>query len=201
MPKRVDHDERRRHIAEAVWRIAATRGLPAATLREVAAEAGVSMRLVQYYFQTKEQLLVHALELGAQAAGERIRQRFAALGHPPTPEDVVRICVLELLPTDADSLLLSRVHAAYYAAALTDPALARADAKNPQHQLESVIAKQLRTGQESGAVPPGIDPDLEARGLAALAAGLSSTMLVGVRDTGDAVAVMEYYLRRLFPPR
>ncbi|BAL89299.1 putative TetR-family transcriptional regulator [Actinoplanes missouriensis 431] len=199
MPKRVDHDERRRQIAGAVWRIAAGRGLPAATLREVAAEAGVSMRLVQYYFGTKEQLLIHAFELGARAAGERMRLRFSALGHPPTPEEVVRICLLELLPTDEDSLLLARVHAAYYAAALTDPALAGADATNPQDQLESVIVTQLRAGQEAGVVPAGIDARVEARGLAALAAGLSSTVLVGVRSAAEAVEVMEYQLRRLFP--
>ncbi|MFH8634025.1 TetR family transcriptional regulator [Streptomyces lydicus] len=38
---------RRRQIAEALWRIAAERGLHEASLREVAAEAGVSLRAVQ----------------------------------------------------------------------------------------------------------------------------------------------------------
>ncbi|MEV1329382.1 TetR/AcrR family transcriptional regulator [Micromonospora costi] len=199
MPKRVDHEQRRRQIAEAVWRIAATRGLPAATLREVAAEAGVSMRLVQYYFTTKERLLVYAFELGAKAAGERMRASFAALGRPPGPADVVRICLLELLPTDEDSLMLARVHAAYYAAALTDASLATAEAENPQHMLENLIAGQLRAGQETGEVPASIDPTLEARGLAALAAGLSSTMLVGGRSAEDATALVRYHLARLFP--
>ena len=199
MPKRVDHEQRRRQIAEAVWRIAATRGLPAATLREVAAEAAMSMRLVQYYFTTKEQMLVYAFEHGALAAGERMRARFAAFDRPPGPVDVVRTCLLELLPTDEDSLMLARVHAAYYAAALTDTSLADADAKNPQHQLESVIATQLQAGQAAGDVPAGIDPTLEARGLAALTAGLSSTMLVGGRSAEDATALINYHVNRLFP--
>ncbi|MBO3737367.1 TetR/AcrR family transcriptional regulator [Actinoplanes flavus] len=199
MPKRVDHELRRRQIAEAVWRIAASRGLPAATLREVAAEAAVSMRLVQYYFTTKERMLIYAFEYGAEAAGERMRARFTALGRAPGPVDVVRICLLELLPTDDDSLLLARVHAAYYAAALTDPALAGADARNPQHQLESVLATQLRAGQAAGDVPGGVDPAFEAGGLAALAAGLSSSILVGARSPDDAVALIDYHVRRLFP--
>ncbi|MEV4759609.1 TetR/AcrR family transcriptional regulator [Micromonospora sp. NPDC049559] len=199
MPKRVDHEQRRRQIAAAVWRIAATRGLPAATLREVAAEAGVSMRLVQYYFTTKEQLLVYAFEQGARSAGERMRASFAALGRPPEPVDVVRICLLELLPTDEESLMLARVHAAYYAAALTDAALANADAEDPQQQLENVLATQLRAGQAAGDVPAGIDPALEARGLAALAAGLSSIMLVGGRTAEDAIALVRYHVDRLFP--
>ncbi|GAA0583738.1 TetR/AcrR family transcriptional regulator [Paractinoplanes ferrugineus] len=198
MPKRVDHEERRRQLAEAVWRIAATRGLPAATMREVAAEAGVSMRLVQYYFTTKERLIVYAFEEVAAAAGRRMRARFAALGRTPTPVEVVRTVLLEVMPYDEESHLLSRVHAAYYAAALTDPALASAAARNPQDSLENVIARQLRAGQQAGRVSPGIDPDLEARTLAALGAGLASTIHVGVRTPEEAAAVVDYQIRRLF---
>ena len=199
MPKRVDHEQRRRQIAEAIWRIAATRGLPAATLREVAAEAGMSMRLVQYYFTAKEQMLVYAFEHSIRSASHRMRERFAALGQPPGPVDVVRICLLEVLPTDEDSLMLARVHAAYYAAALTDPALAAANTDNPQHSMETVIADQLRTGQAAGDVPTGIDPTLEARGLVALVAGLSSTMLVGGRSAKDATDLINYRVDQLFP--
>lgn len=48
-------------------RTAATRGLHATGMREVAAEAGVSLRLVQYYFGTKEELLLAAMQqLAAQ---------------------------------------------------------------------------------------------------------------------------------------
>jgi AcrR family transcriptional regulator len=199
VPKRVDHEERRRQIATAVWRIAATRGLPAATLREVAAEAGVSMRLVQYYFATKERLIVYAFEQVAATLGGRMRARFAALGRTPTPAEVVRTVLLEVIPYDEESRLLSRVHAAYYAAALTDPALASASpAPNPQDSVENVIAAQLRAGQAAGQVSPGVDPDLEARTLAALAAGLASTIHVGVRTTDEAAAVVRYQVHRLF---
>ena len=47
MPKRVDHDVRRRQITDAVCRITVRGGVGAATFREVAAEAGVSVRLVE----------------------------------------------------------------------------------------------------------------------------------------------------------
>jgi DNA-binding transcriptional regulator YbjK len=46
----VDHDVRKRQITDAVVRITVKGGLASATFREVAAEAGVSVRLVQYYF-------------------------------------------------------------------------------------------------------------------------------------------------------
>jgi len=58
VPKRVDHEERRRQIADALVRAAAARGLHATGMREVAAEAGVSLRLVQYYFGTREALML-----------------------------------------------------------------------------------------------------------------------------------------------
>ncbi|NLZ97477.1 MAG: TetR family transcriptional regulator, partial [Micrococcus sp.] len=51
MPKIVDHEQRRRELAQAIWSIIALRGLSAVTLRSVAAEAGVSMGTVQHYFR------------------------------------------------------------------------------------------------------------------------------------------------------
>jgi len=59
--KRVDHEERWRQIADAPLRTAAARGLHATGMSEVAAEAGVSVRLVQCYFGTgKAPALRHA---------------------------------------------------------------------------------------------------------------------------------------------
>ena len=78
MPKRVDHDERRTQIAEALIQVAGRRGLHAVGMRDVAAEAGVSLRLVQYYFQTKEKLLFYGLQ--------HLADRFTAAGRrPPRP--------------------------------------------------------------------------------------------------------------------
>ncbi|WP_041833412.1 TetR/AcrR family transcriptional regulator [Actinoplanes sp. N902-109] len=205
MPKRVDHEVRRREIAEAVWRIAAGRGLPAATLREVAAEAGVSMRLVQYYFDTKERLLVGALDLLTREFGERMRQRFAALGRPATPQEFMRIVLLEVLPTDERGLMMSRVQSAYFAAALTDPVLAAtarsADDTMPQQALESVLSAQLHRAVEAGEVAADIDVLMEARELGALAAGLASMIVVGARTPAEAVDVVSYRLDCLFRSR
>jgi AcrR family transcriptional regulator len=56
----VDREERRSRIAEAILRIAASRGLDEVSLRDVAAEAGVSMGQVQHYFSTKREMLMFA---------------------------------------------------------------------------------------------------------------------------------------------
>ncbi len=219
MPKRVDHEVRRRQIAEAVWRIAATRGLGAATLREVAAEAGVSVRLVQYYFETKDRLLADALHYVTRAMAERMRQRLAGLGRPPGARDVLRVALVEVLPTDEESLLLARVQGAYYSAALADPVLARAASAGstraaganaagpgegeggggaPQELMEKALVQQIRRAQEAGEIDGGLDPVQEARGLGALVAGLSSMVLVGARTAEEAVDVVSYRLEQLF---
>lgn len=80
MPKRVDHAQRRTEIAEALIRVAGRRGLAAAGMRDVAAEADVSLRLVQYYFETKEKLLFFGLQLLAERFAERVAARVAAAG-------------------------------------------------------------------------------------------------------------------------
>ena len=74
MPRRVDHDQRRRQIGEALLRIANTRGLQHASMREVALEAQVSLRLVQYYFHTKDELLLAALGYLGEQLSERVRE-------------------------------------------------------------------------------------------------------------------------------
>ncbi|WP_213001995.1 TetR/AcrR family transcriptional regulator [Winogradskya consettensis] len=204
MPKRVDHEVRRREIAEAVWRIAATRGLPAATLREVAGEAGVSMRLVQYYFETKEQLVVAAFQQLTAAFGERMRERFAELGRAPGPRDVMGICLAAVLPTDERSLMMSRVQSAYFAASLTDPAIAAAAGAAgtpPPTALENLLAAQIELAVAAGDVPAGVDATLEARGLAALGAGLASMVVAGLRSPAEAAETVEYRLGELFRSR
>ena len=69
MPKIVDAEEKRTEIVYAAWSVIAERGLPAATLRAVAAEAQMSMGAVQHYFDSKESMLLYACERMADLAG------------------------------------------------------------------------------------------------------------------------------------
>jgi AcrR family transcriptional regulator len=201
VPRRVDHEQRRRELASALFRIACTRGLHAASLREVAAEAGVSMRLVQYYFQTTDQMRLFALEYLTDLARQRMLARLATLSDAPRPSTVLRVCLMELLPTDEDSLMTSRVHAAYHAAALTDPGLAAAEGANPAEPLEKAVAGLIRKAQQAGETAPELDADAEAGGLVSMVAGLAAAMLVGGRTAESAVAILEYHLDRLFAGR
>jgi AcrR family transcriptional regulator len=208
VPKRADHEERRRQIADALLRTAATRGLHAAGMREVAAEAGVSLRLVQYYFGTKEELLLAAMQYLAARFGERAlaRVRQAAgsggsggSGGPASPRAVIAAIAAEGLPADEDRRTFYVVYTAYLALSLTDPALAIAPLVKNSEAVTGVLAAQLRAAQAAGDTPAHLDPDLEAVSLMAMCAGLATSVLVGQSSVQEAQAVIDYHLDRLFP--
>ena len=202
MPKRVDHDERRQRIADALLRAAAARGLHATGMREVAAEAGVSLRLVQYYFGTKEELLLFGMQHLAARFGERAMARIRSLREgddPARPRDVIAAILTEALPVDDERRTFAVLNAAYFALSLTDPALAIAPLARNSDAVIGVIAAQLRSAQADGAAPAGLDAGLEAAGLLAMAGGLGTSVLAGQSSPGQAQAVIDYHLGRLFP--
>jgi AcrR family transcriptional regulator len=204
VPKRVDHEERRRQIADALLRVAAARGLHATGMREVAAEAGVSLRLVQYYFGTKEELLLAAMQYLAARFSERAVARFrAASGSagPASPRDIIAAILTEALPVDDERRTFTIIYTAYLALSLTDPALAIAPLVRNSGAVTDVVAAQLRAAQAAGDTPADLDPDLEAVSLTAMSAGLGTSVIAGHSTPGQAQAAVDYYLRRLFPSR
>ncbi|GAU67068.1 transcriptional regulator [Streptomyces sp. NBRC 110611] len=186
---------RRRQIAEALWRIAAERGLHAASLREVAAEAGVSLRAVQYHFENKHQLLIGALHL-LHEENERIA-RSRITYDPADPRALLRAVLDEFLPLDAQRTTALRVFAAYYARSLTDPALAEVflPAEQP---LERMVAALIGAAQAAGRTAPGLDARHEADLLVAAAVGLGGDVLHGRRGLDDVRRTLDYHLDKIF---
>jgi AcrR family transcriptional regulator len=202
VPKRVDHEERRRQIADALVRTAAARGLHATGMREVAAEAGVSLRLVQYYFGTKEELLLAAMQqLAAQFSDRALAriQRTKQTQGPASPRDVIAAILTEALPADDERRTFTLVYTAYLALSLTEPALAISPLVRNSNVVLDVVAAQLRAAQAAGEMPDRLDPDLEAISLLAMSAGLGTSVLGGQSSPEQAQAVIDYHLRRLFP--
>jgi AcrR family transcriptional regulator len=202
VPKRVDHEERRRQIADALLRTATTRGLHATGMREVAAEAGVSLRLVQYYFGTKEELMLFAMQHLATQFGERGMARIRRLKSSAgavRPCDVIAAILTEGLPADDERRTFTVLYTAYFALSLTDPALAIAPLLRSSDVVINVVAAQLRAAQAAGDTPAHLDPDTEAFGLMAMSAGLGTSVLGGQSSVEQAQAVIDYHLHRLFP--
>jgi TetR/AcrR family transcriptional repressor of bet genes len=198
VPIRVDHDKRRREIIEALCRITVRGGLSAASFREVAAEAGVSVRLVQYYFGTKAELLHAANRHVAERAAARIMRRIAALGTDAEPREVVHAVVNTFLPSDKRSREAMLLFFAFYTAQMTDPSLARAEASKVPQGLAGLIADQIRRAQSSGDAPVDLDVEREAAILTAAIPGLASGVLVNYITAGEAAAILDYAVDRLF---
>ncbi|WP_431902355.1 TetR/AcrR family transcriptional regulator [Nonomuraea sp. bgisy101] len=198
MPKQVDHDERRRQLTEALLRIAGTRGLQAVSMREIAAEAGVSLRVVQYYFTDKQALLESGLAELAARLDRRVRQRAAVTGGLST-RGVFETVLGAILPSDEQSRLDSLAWTAYYTAALTDPALAAAALTRPD-ALEDFLTTRLTTAQQAGDLASDRDPRTEVATLLALANGLTASVLGRQRSHEAATAIIDYHLDRLFGP-
>ncbi|MFD7316758.1 TetR/AcrR family transcriptional regulator [Streptomyces sp. NPDC059883] len=198
MPKRVDHAERRTEIAEALVRVAGRQGLHAVGMRDVAAEAGVSLRLVQYYFETKEKLLLFGLQHLTGRFGERVTTRLTAAGGRPGPRATIEALLMVALPTDEESRTFHYVLTSYALLAVKDTALAAQPFIKDPDAAEDTVAGLLRQAREDGLLRPGVDPRREAAGLLAMSAGLGTGILVGQRDPESAAAVLEHHLDGVF---
>ena len=192
MPKRVDHEERRQQIADALLRTAARRGLHATGMREVASEAGVSLRLVQYYFGTKEELMLAAMQHLAAQFGERALARIRRIKeteNPVSPRDVIAAILTEGLPADDERRTFIVLYTAYFALSLTEPALAIGPLVRNSSAVIDVVTAQLRAAQAAGDTPAGLDPDLEALSILAMSAGLGTSVLGGQSSPERAQAL------------
>jgi AcrR family transcriptional regulator len=197
VPKRVDHDERRRELTGALLRIAGSRGLRAVTMREVAAEAGVSVRTVQYYFTDKRTLMLSGLAELAARLDQRVRDRAAAIGTDLAPRTVLDVVLTAVLPTDERSRADSLAWTAYYADGLTAPEQAVNAVQYP-NALENWLTSVVTRAQDAGQIAADRDPRTEVVALLALANGLTSSVLGTQRTADEAVSVVRYTLDRLF---
>lgn len=201
MPRTADHDQRRAQIADGLVRVVARSGLYAVKMRDVAAEAGVSLRLVQYYFETKEQLIRGALKHLERQSNQRWADRIARLPDPHTARDYVEAFLAEALPSDERSRIFHVVGTSYAALAMTDPEIAEQPLVVGLEHLERQLAARLRTAQADGELPMDRNPGHEAAKLVALNHGLGTTILVGQRTVRQAKAILRGHLDQLFSPR
>ncbi|UJW31554.1 TetR family transcriptional regulator C-terminal domain-containing protein [Saccharothrix sp. AJ9571] len=201
MPRTVDHDQRREEIATALVRVAARDGLHAVTMRAVAAEADVSLRLVQYYFTSKEQLMLGALRHLEQQSHQRWAARVAKLPSPVPPRLFVEAFFAEALPTDEQSRTSHLLGSSYAALAMTDATLAAEPFIANVDGLEHQLAEALERARTDGDIAPDADVAVEAAHLVALSHGLSTGVLLGQRGAEEAMVVVRSHLDALFTGR
>ncbi|OLT15330.1 hypothetical protein BJF80_10755 [Serinicoccus sp. CUA-874] len=120
MPKVVDHEQRRRQIADAMWRVIAREGMAAASARSVAAEGAWSLGAVRYYFTSQDELLRFAIDQMIEGVTARVRHQWRT-GSPG--EERCRRVLEELLPFDERRTGEVRVWLAALVQSQVDPSL------------------------------------------------------------------------------
>ena len=198
MPPHADHQKRRKQILAGLVRQAARTGLHSVTMRSVAAEAGVSLRLVQYYFGSKAELMHSALLLLEKKSGERWHDRLEDMEDPASTRSCLDAFFVEALPVNDESRAFQLLWMSYAVLAMTDPELAAQPFIDGPNRLENELANTLRNAQQAGRLRADVDVAREAAVLLSISHGLCTSVLVGQKTSEDAIATMHYHLDRLF---
>ncbi|MEW2354937.1 TetR/AcrR family transcriptional regulator [Spirillospora sp. NPDC029432] len=197
MPRQVDHDSRRRQIAQAVFDLISERGMEGATLRDAAERAGVSMGAVQRCFSTKEQMVAFVMEYMNRRITERVQAQVPDTADPATAMTTLEHTLAATLALDPPSRAETRVWLAFTAQAALDPALAAAQ-REQYTGLAELIALLIGAAQTHGHARPDLDAHQEAGALITLADGLNIQLLLG-RHTPDSARSALHH--RLVPLR
>ncbi|GKU77316.1 HTH-type transcriptional regulator PksA [Paenibacillus sp. L3-i20] len=83
-------------IAEVAWRIVSRDGVDAASVRNIAKEAGLSMGSMRHYFRSQAELCIYLMELVNAKAKKRIESMIATTSSP-TFQQLVDL-TMQLLP-------------------------------------------------------------------------------------------------------
>lgn len=186
VPKLVDHDVRRREIAQAVWAVIAERGIEGVTLRSVAAEAGVSVGRIQHYYASREELVRDSCRELLKAA----TQRFEAAGDA-TPVERLRRLILGWIPTTPEFAIGTSIWLAYEAKSVDDPVIAELVQRGHAGGVRETAAL---LGECGVADAPAV-----ALRLMATAEGLAIRVLVGGLEPRAATELLEDLITEALP--
>jgi len=184
---------RRVEIMEAVERLLARGGINAVTMRAVAAEADVSLRLVQYYGSTKDELLGAVLDRLADKSVERWQARARQQGYE-SPLEVIKAFYDEALPTDRASQDFHRVGVSMEGLAITDPDMAGQAYQRHLSGLGDHLSGVLKSSGLSATAARFL-----ALEVMALAHGVGTLVMTGQLSEAEAQGLIKNYLERLGP--
>ena len=175
MARTTRNPEARTRIVEAAWRSVAAEGVHGATMRGIAAEAGVTTGFVTHYFDDKEALLAEVVRHNLLRARDRV---LAAIGEQ---RGLVALegAVEAMLPIDADRRLEWQVGVACWGPTAPGERAAeelRGGWRFLQHQLAALLEQAVEDGDLQGTD----DIPYEAGRLVTLIAGVG--MLAGIES-------------------
>ena len=189
MPKVVDHEQRRKELAGAVWRVIARDGVAEVSIRSVAAQAGWSSGALRHYFATRAELLAFACE----QVIEQVTDRLSAMRPAGNVRDAVGDILLQTMPVDETRHTESSIAFAFLALGLGDPELARVQ----RLHFTSMYELCLRLIRQLIPTPGHTTPETLAHRLHALVDGLTVHVLAGHLSSVAMVDQLNAYLDEL----
>jgi AcrR family transcriptional regulator len=196
VPKVVDHEQRRRELADAALALAARDGLAAVTTRATAAECGWSTGVLNHYFSSRNELLAAAL----QRAGDLQQQTYTrVLATDTTARDKLTAITESILPLDPRRLAMTRIFLFFYAQGAADED-ARAVIAGFLARWRSVLHGAISSGQCAGELSADIDTAAAVFTLqtmtdgAAFEAALDPVTMDTIRQDGFAARCVDHAL-------
>jgi len=173
MPKIVDHDTQRQRFAEAAMRLIARDGFEGMTMRAVAAEAGLSYGSLFHYFDSKDELLIHAV----RQLTDRQSRRVNAFSSRSRGLKALQRLLCDDALVDAASRDEAVVWLAFLSRAALEPGLARIHSQLIDGWLER-IRQMLEEARVAGEVPAALDTEAEALAIWVYSAGVGQQGLL-----------------------
>ncbi|CDO36523.1 TetR/AcrR family transcriptional regulator [Novosphingobium sp. KN65.2] len=163
MPKIVDHQARRRAVAEIAAKLIARDGLEGTKVREIARLAGYSTSIVSHYFKSKHELLMSAYRM-------RMERTVAHVETVSREGNELLYCLGAVLPLDEERVESWRIWLAFWGLATADETFLL---EQRQRSRESVELFH-RTIVNAGAMQEGEHSWLVAQALLSSVAGIAT---------------------------
>lgn len=194
MPKIVDHDEKRKQIAEAAWNIIRKEGVEKASIRRVAAEAGMSSGALRHYFSTQDEMLLFIMNYYLEEGKKRSQNKEWS----ENPVQAVEEVLLELVPIDEEKKIETSVWWILALRSLTSDTIKdkKDEMTDGTYELANSMIEILAL---KGVLSHSMNAELEKSRLTALIEGLSIHALLrpDVYSPEKVKEVIRYHLETL----
>ncbi|HBZ09303.1 MAG TPA: TetR family transcriptional regulator [Bacillus bacterium] len=194
MPRIVNHEKKRKSIAEAAWNIIKKEGIENASIRRVAIEAGMSAGALRHYFSTKDEMLLFIMDYYLEEGKKRSQSKIWS----DNPLQAVAEVLLELVPIDEEKKIETSVWLILALQSLTSDTLKekKDEMTNGMYELANSMIEILVL---QGILSDSTNVKLEKSRLAALIDGLSIHALLrpDVYTPEKVKEVIRYHLETL----
>ena len=166
---------RKTAVLEAACRVIADRGADATRFADVAAESGVPVSTLQYYFGSREDLLVAAFRHASGAEIATLEADVAALSDPG--DQLERIISRALTGYQPEAPEAGRLWIESWHFGIRDPEM-RADTLRDYDAWRRLVADAVRRGVEQGGFGP-VQPEKVAVLAIAMVDGMGVALALG----------------------